>query len=129
MTYYDILNVSEDATLKDIKQSYYKLAHKYHPDKNNGDDTSFKRLSVAYETLSDQEKRRQYDFKLRPMDSMMYRPRFGGFNMNHPIFKNNIPHSVSISTIIENGVRKTRKVTTRNGIVKVEIFEEPLQQC
>jgi len=62
MTYYDTLNVQEDATLKDIKQSYHNLSRKYHPDKNNGDDTIFKKISEAYQVLSDTEKRRKYDF-------------------------------------------------------------------
>ena len=44
MTYYDILNVSEDAMLKTIKNSYHQLSRKYHPDKNNGDDTMFKKI-------------------------------------------------------------------------------------
>ena len=63
MTYYDILNVPEDAMLKTIKISYHQLSRKYHPDKNNGDDTMFKKINGAYEVLSDHEKRRQYDFQ------------------------------------------------------------------
>ena len=47
MTYYDILNVPEDVTLKEIKQSYHKLSRKYHTDKNNGDDTIVKKISEA----------------------------------------------------------------------------------
>ena len=76
MTYYDILNVSENATGRDIKQSYHQLSKKYHPDKNKGDDTMFKKISEAYQVLSDTEERRKYDFKLKPMDTMMFRPRF-----------------------------------------------------
>ena len=133
MTYYDILNVSEDAMLKTIKNSYHQLSRKYHPDKYNGDDTMFKKISEAYEVLSDHEKRRQYDFQLRPMDTMMFRPQL---NINiHSIFKNmdslfanNISsHSVSVSTVIENGIKKTRKVTTENGVKKVEEYEEPYE--
>ena len=133
MTYYDILNVPEDAMLKTIKISYHQLSRKYHPDKNNGDDTMFKKISEAYEVLSDHEKRRQYDFQLKPMDTMMFRPQL---NINiHSIFKNmdslfadNISsHSVSISTVIENGIKTTRKVTTENGVKKVEEYEEPYE--
>lgn len=132
MTYYDILNVQEDSTLKDIKQSYHNLSRRYHPDKNNGDDTMFKKISEAYQVLSDTEERRKYDFQLKPMDTMMFRPKFN-ININS-MFQNmdiifqtsrgNVSsESVSISTVIENGVKKTKKVTIKDGVKKVEIYE------
>ena len=133
MTYYDILNVSEDVTLKEIKHSYYQLSRKYHPDKNNGDDTMFKKISEAYGVLSDHEKKRQYDFQLKPMDTMMFRPQFNiniqsMFQNMDSLFSNNISsESISISTIIENGVKKTKKVTTKDGVKKVEEYEEPYE--
>ena len=133
MTYYDILNVSEHATLKEIKHSYYQLSKKYHPDKNNGDDTMFKKISEAYGVLSDHEKKRQYDFQLKPMDTMMFRPQFNiniqsMFQNMDSLFSNNISsESISISTIIENGIKKTKKVTTKDGVKKVEEYEEPYE--
>jgi molecular chaperone DnaJ len=62
--YYDILGVSKDASQKEIKKAYRKLAKKYHPDMNDGDDKSsekFKKISEAYEILSDPDKRKRYD--------------------------------------------------------------------
>lgn len=60
--YYNILHVSSDASNKDIKKSYYKLAQKLHPDKNSGiDDSEFKKINDAYEVLGDKEKRAMYD--------------------------------------------------------------------
>lgn len=62
--YYEILGVSRDATPNDIKRAYRKLAHRHHPDKNPGDraaEERFKQASEAYETLSDPNKRRDYD--------------------------------------------------------------------
>ncbi len=62
--YYDILKVRRDATDDEIKKSYRKLARELHPDANGGDskaEAEFKKVTVAYETLRDPEKRRQYD--------------------------------------------------------------------
>lgn len=58
--YYQILGVKKDATGEDIKKAYYKLAHKYHPDKG-GDEKKFKEVNEAYQILSNKEKRSQYD--------------------------------------------------------------------
>lgn len=58
--YYKILGVNPDASEEEIRQAYYKLAHKYHPDKG-GDPEKFKEINEAYQVLSDKEKRRQYD--------------------------------------------------------------------
>lgn len=61
--YYEVLGVSKDASIQDIKKAYKKLARKYHPDHNKGEDSSakFKEVQEAYETLSDEKKRQAYD--------------------------------------------------------------------
>ena len=59
--YYDILGVSKTATADEIKKAYRKLAHKYHPDKGEGNDARFKEVNEAYQVLSSSEKRSQYD--------------------------------------------------------------------
>ncbi len=62
--YYQILGLTKQATADEIKAAYRKLARKYHPDVNQNDpkaEEKFKDLNEAYEVLSDQTKRRQYD--------------------------------------------------------------------
>ncbi|HEY5661499.1 MAG TPA: molecular chaperone DnaJ [Gaiellaceae bacterium] len=63
-TLYDTLGVKKDASADEIKKAYRKLAAQYHPDKNPGDSSAeekFKEVQNAYDTLSDPEKRKQYD--------------------------------------------------------------------
>ena len=73
--YYDILGVDKKATPEEIKSAYRKLAMKYHPDRNQGDEAAaekFKEVNEAHETLSDQQKRAAYDYELE-------HPGMGGF--------------------------------------------------
>jgi len=63
-TLYDTLGVKKGASADEIKKAYRKLAAQYHPDKNPGDSSAeekFKEVQNAYDTLSDPERRKQYD--------------------------------------------------------------------
>jgi molecular chaperone DnaJ len=59
--YYNVLGIDKGASKDDIKKAFYKLAAKYHPDKKGGDEAKFKEINEAYQTLSDEKKRKEYD--------------------------------------------------------------------
>ncbi|MFC1610173.1 molecular chaperone DnaJ [Myxococcota bacterium] len=83
--FYDVLGVDRDATKKEIKQAYHRLAHKFHPDKNPDDraaEDRFKEATRAYDVLSNPDKRRKYD-RLGPTGfqdgGQDFRSGFSGF--------------------------------------------------
>jgi molecular chaperone DnaJ len=76
--YYDILGVQKGASKDEIKKAFYKLAHKYHPDKKDGNESKFKEVNEAYQILSDDSKRSQYD----QFGSGFNNPSAGGYSQN-----------------------------------------------
>ena len=80
--FYTILGVNENATQDEIKKAYRKLAVEHHPDKGGSEET-FKKISEAYDTLGDQNKRTQYDNGRRnPFGNMggsSFEDMFGSF--------------------------------------------------
>ena len=73
--YYNILGVDRGIQQEDLKKTYKKLSKQYHPDKKGGNEEKFKEISEAYNTLGDEQKRREYD--------MGGRNPFGGHHGGH----------------------------------------------
>ncbi len=83
--YYEILGVAKSATADEIKKAYRKVAMQFHPDRNPGDkaaEEKFKEAAEAYEILSDQDKRAQYDRFGHAGVAGNARGGYGGGNMN-----------------------------------------------
>jgi molecular chaperone DnaJ len=59
--YYEVLGIDKKASKDEIKKAFHKLAHKFHPDKKEGDADKFKEVSEAYSILSDDKRRAEYD--------------------------------------------------------------------
>jgi len=85
MDHYQTLGVSRDADASAIKKAYRKLASKHHPDKG-GNPEEFKRVQEAYDTLSDPQKRSQYD-NPNPFEGFGGGDPFGGGNPFGDIFR------------------------------------------
>ncbi|MFA6251638.1 MAG: molecular chaperone DnaJ [Candidatus Paceibacterota bacterium] len=75
--YYETLGVQKNASKEEIKKAFHKQAHKYHPDKNKGDDKKFKEVNEAYQVLSDDQKRSRYD-QFGSADGPMGGGNYGG---------------------------------------------------
>lgn len=126
--YYQILGLDRSATLEEIKKSFRKKALLYHPDKSGGDKESedmFKKINEAYETLSDTEKRKNYDnpniFKGRGFSGNPFKNPFsdiyGGFgNQSNNLFNRgkNIQARIEISLQdVINGIIKKASIYRR----------------
>jgi curved DNA-binding protein len=88
INYYEILGVASNATPEEIKQSFRRLARRYHPDLNQGDkqaEEKFKQINEAYDILSDEMKRRQYNSQFFAQKRKLVRnnqTRNNGFDLN-----------------------------------------------
>tara|TARA_A100001037_G_C14623061_1_gene402441 strand:+ start:49 stop:498 length:450 start_codon:yes stop_codon:yes gene_type:complete len=145
MNYYDILNVSADATLKEINKNFKKLSLKYHPDINPDDrysEEKMKTITEAYSVLSNYEKRVDYDLKLGNKSIVpfsFHEEPLGILNellsndlslLNKIDFpsENSYSRSVKTTSTIEGGVQKTKKIITENGKTYVEEYEKPISK-
>lgn len=80
--YYKILGVEKNATQDEIKKAFRKVAHKYHPDKKDGDEVRFKEANEAYRVLSNEQKRSQYDRFGSAGPGGQQQGGFGGFDFS-----------------------------------------------
>jgi len=78
--YYNILGVNKNSSADEIKKAFREKAHKFHPDKQGGDEAKFKELNEAYQVLGDQNKRSQYDQYGQTFEQARGQGGFSGFD-------------------------------------------------
>lgn len=123
--FYEVLGVSKNASEDELKKAYRQLAHKYHPDKQGGDEAKFKEINEAYQVLSDKNKRQQYDQYGQTFSGGNGAPGgFGGFDFNQGFpggFEFNFGGDSGLGDIFEGifgggmGGRKKGKTAVRSG--------------
>jgi molecular chaperone DnaJ len=119
--HYKTLNIQRTAGVKEIKVAYRHLARKYHPDRNsNVSDDIMKNINIAFEILSDKEKREQYDKTLfdnsaKDNDTVTknfkYKSNFNDKNNHHSEYDSN-EHFSSNSTIFESNANNKDNQTS-----------------
>ena len=135
--YYNLLNVTENATADEIKKAYRKLAMEYHPDRNPDDkkaEDKFKEITEAYSVLSNPEQRKKYD----TMGDSQYqnmKQGFGGSGGSYEdIFRNSDFESIFRDLNFGDsffGHGKSRNTSSRNqnkSNQKSRQYQEPQNQ-
>jgi len=123
MNYYEVLGVSENADVSEIKKKYRKLAIKYHPDRNSGDENAtkkFREVTEAYEILGDEKKREEYDCRRKNIQSQ--RNVKNKFPQNDFIFGRDFFKSArEMRGMFENSFRMDKKQEEKAKLEKENI--------
>lgn len=126
--YYERLGLDKNATQEEIKKSYRKLVMKCHPDKFPGKEEDFKKITEAYETLSDPDKRKEYDNPIPSFSRNTTTTEFvftqgGSMNDLFNMMARNIPRKGSDATkIIKINLTKLYK----KRIMKLKISNDKI---
>jgi curved DNA-binding protein CbpA len=124
-TYYDVLGVERHATPEDIKRAYRRLAVRFHPDRNPNDpeaEARFKEVAKAFEVLGDARKRRKYDHRFEPIETLL------GFFELHPgaqhirhLLREHAPVEPQRGADMLMVVTVAPRILTEGGIVSVTL--------
>lgn len=135
MTLYDDLDVTPDASTKEIERSYRKKAMKHHPDRDNGNSEEFKRASHAYKVLIDPVKRKQYDEtgddeqESRPIHVVLL--AFFGKALNEVLSTGRDPSRLDLIKLVRNHISEARQQVQANekeGLKRIRTLRTVMQR-
>lgn len=118
--HYETLGVEKNASDNTIKQAYKKLAKQYHPDMSTGNETKFKKINEAYETLKNPETRRAYD-NPRPEGFHFHR---GGVNMEDVFADFNVIFGQGMHPRQRQYRQKNRDLSVNISITLEELYKQ-----
>lgn len=135
--HYKVLGVKEDASQEEIKKAFRDLSKIYHPDKNNGDQSSeekFKQINESYSILSDENKRREYELKRKfENDNQNYDSIFGrteaysAYDIYRQFFNDS---DINMDDFFGNGGARQRQKKAPSLNVKIQLsFEDTYYGC
>lgn len=115
--YYNILGVGRNATQDEIKKAYRELSKKYHPDRKDGNEEKFKEVNEAYSVLSDENKKKEYDYVNSGSNNW-----FRGFN--NPFNRNRMYSDIQVQveiSIDEAYYGCTKPIRVNSTLLNVDI--------
>lgn len=132
--YYEVMGLTPEASDKDIKQAYRKLARKYHPDLNKeaNAEEKFKEMAAAYEVLRDPQKRKEYDFQLQ---NPHYSQESAGYQwknpQSEPFYQNNDFNADLFESLFgQRYARQSQPTPGQDYLGKINVsLEEAFQGC
>lgn len=127
-SYYEILEVSRNASKETIKSEFKKLARKYHPDLNPNNkeaEEKFKEINEAYGILSNEDSRKEYDKKLEPQENSKSKEEKKDFSNKSNIDFENISKNFEdfFGFNPKSSDKKINKNKSKNPIDTTSIFE------
>jgi len=115
--HYKTLNLQRNASIKEIKIAYRRLARKYHPDRNsNVSDDIMKNINIAFEILSDPEKRKQHDKTLLDNFAKDYDEANKNFKYKRNFDDKNNKHFSPNSTIFDTNANNIDNKTSKHNL-------------
>ena len=120
--YYKVLGVNQNASPDEIKKAYRKLANQHHPDKG-GDQAIFKDISVAYDTLSDVQKKAEYDHQRQFGNGPRVNVHSGNFQDFADIFGHNPFANTPFGDIFGRQTRRNRDLNIQCQITLLDSYQ------
>ena len=127
--FYQLLGVSQDASLKEIKAKFRKLSLLYHPDKEGGDEQKYLQIKKAYKILSDPKKRSEYNSCLSTtFNELKQQERDTEYRLNDSFLKEEVEETGTKKVVFDHDKFMTEFEKSRNKTENQELFDPTKHQ-